>query len=506
MILRLADLAHGVRRTRVLPRYWLGAVCLAASTLSACVGIEEADTEIARKSILAKQRQQELAAAQRGEVIFDPTPYYGSEVIAQRGSKNGKSLPKDFEGPRGIELSLGNSASIGDITTALSEATGLQFKVRTVYALPDGNTIKVPVPGKMRVAYTGALSKFLDQVGSRMDLAWEYDGTAVTFDRMVTKRYRMPIPNSRSSFQTSVPGLQSTNGGSSVAFTRDSDFDSWKELEEALTTVLPKPAYAKLSKHTGRVTVFALPSMQKQAASVIEDFQSIFSARIGLEVGVFFVDTEKADDFGLGLAWSGANGSATGAAGSLSGNGVLTLGNNGTLVDFKALAKHDAVVDHRIRSTIAQSGVVSPILLTRSQNYVAGTETATSDTSTTTSVQTETVDTGLSIHAIPRLISKDQIQLNLTIKQNNLVRLDQFGEGSESVQLPVLDTRTIQNDSVVYPGETLVFSGYEQEIARRSQTGTGVASFFGLGGTSSGSVSRVRMILMVRPTLIGRRG
>jgi hypothetical protein len=489
------------------PALWILVLVIAFSSVSGCVATSEAESDIARKSLLAKQRQEELAAAQRGEVIFDPTPYYGSEVIAEKGSKNGKALPKGFEGPRGLELNLGSGVGIAEIVDALSEATDLQVKVRTVYALPDGGTIKVPVPGKMRVAYTGALSKFLDQVASRMDLAWEYDGTAITFDRMVTKRYRMPIPNNNSTFNTSVPGLRSSDNGSSVEFTKNSQFDSWAELKAALDAVLPSPAYAKLSKHTGRVTVFALPSMQAQAAGIIEDYQNIFSTRIGLEVGVFFVDTQKADDFGLGLKWAGSNGSVTGAAGALTGNGIFTLSSNGGGVDFKALATHEAVVDHRIRSTIAQSGVVSPILLTRSQNFVTGTTTETAENGTTTSsVDTATIDTGISIHAIPRLISNNQIQLNLTVMQNNLTSLDQFGEGNNAVQLPVVDTRTIQNDSVVSPGETLVFSGYEQEVSTRSQTGTGVANFFGLGGSSSGEVSRVRMILMVRPALIGPRG
>lgn len=486
---------------------WLALFGLLLGLLPGCEITREADSEIARKSILAKQRQEELAAAQRGEVIYDPTPYYGSEVIAELGSTRGKPLPREFEGPRGLELNLGRGASIGDITTALNEATGLQVKVRTVYALPDGTATKIPVPATMRVAYLGALSKFLDQVASRMDLAWEYDGTAITFDRMVTKRYKMPIPNNASTFKTDVPGLTSgSNNGSSVTFTRDSTFDSWAELKTSLDAILPAPAYAQLSKHSGRVTVFGLPSMQKQAAEIIEDFQSTFSKRIGLEIGMFFIDIQKEDDFSAGFAWSGVAGSATGAVGALSGNGVLSLGTNGTQVDFKALAQNEAVVDHRIRSTIAQSGVVSPILLTRSQNYVSGAETEDTEAGTRTSVETATVDTGISIHAIPRLIARDQIQLNLTIKQNNLVRLDTFGEGGDAVQLPVLDTRTLQNDSVVSPGETLVFSGYEQDIATRAQTGTGSAGFFGFGGRSAAGINRVRMILLVRPTLIAARG
>ena len=41
--------------------------------------------------------------------------------------------------------------------------------------------------------------------------------------------------------------------------------------------------------------------MQAAARRVIEDTQATASARIGLEVAVYFVDSDKAGEFGLGL-------------------------------------------------------------------------------------------------------------------------------------------------------------------------------------------------------------
>ena len=494
------------------PALWILVLIIAFEGLTGCQTINEADSDIARKSILAKQRQEELAAAQRGEVIFDPTPYYGSEVIAETGSKNGKALPKSVEGARGIELNLGGLVGIGEIAAAISNATDIPVQVRSSYGVPTGEdgseiaSVRVPIPGKMRITYSGALSKLLDRVGARMDVAWSYDGTAITFDRMVTKRYRLAIPNDASSYSTTIGGLKSSGSNNSVNLTKTSDFDPWAELMGSLSGILAEPAYAQISKSTGRVTVFAPPLMQKQVQEVIHDYQAIYSTRIGLEIGVFFVDVDKVDDFGVGLRHTGSEISLTGAAGALTGNGVATLSNGSTQIDFKALASHEAVVDHRVRSVIAQSGVVSPIVLTRTQNYVSGSETETTETGSTTSVTVGTVDTGISIHAVPRLISEREIQLSLTLMLNNLTALDTFGEGSNSVQLPVVDQRAIQNDTVLAPGETLVFSAYEQTISRRSQSGVGLSNFLGLGGSNKGETSRVRMVLLVRPALIGRRG
>ena len=93
-------------------------------------------------------------------------------------------------------------------------------------------------------------------------------------------------------------------------------------------------------------------------------------------------------------------------------------------LNFKALAKDSSVIDYRIGSTIAQSGVISPIILTRAQNYVAKSTTTTADGVSSTSIETATVDTGISIHALPRLIGKNKIQLSLTLASK---RPDQLG-------------------------------------------------------------------------------
>ncbi|TMV53920.1 hypothetical protein FGG78_38880 [Thioclava sp. BHET1] len=187
----------------------------------------------------------------------------------------------------------------------------------------------------------------------------------------------------------------------------------------------------------------------------------------------------------------------------MAGNGVATIASGNFSASFEALAQNNAVVDYRIGSTIAQSGVVSPIVLTTSQNYVSNSSVTSGVGGTTsTSLETGTVDTGISIHALPRLIGKSKIQLDLTILNNQLTKLDNFTSGDTTLQLPTVDERSIENDSVLRPGETLILSGYEQETASKDDAGTGSSSFFGLGGGRKASHQKVRMIVLVRPSII----
>ena len=83
-----------------------------------------------------------------------------------------------------------------------------------------------------------------------------------------------------------------------------------------------------------------------------------------------------------------------------------------------------------------------------------------------------------------------------------MAKLDTFTSGNSTVQLPTIDQRALQNDAVLAPGETLIFSGYEQESASRSNSGVGDANFFGLGGSAKGEKRKIKMVVMVRPTII----
>ena len=159
-------------------------------------------------------------------------------------------------------------------------------------------------------------------------------------------------------------------------------------------------------------------------------------------------------------------------------------------LDFQALAGNDSVLAYRTASTVAQSGTPAPVIMSSVQNYVSSIET----TEAGLSVDTASIDDGLSLHMVPRLIrtgDEFDIQLNLVLMQNEFVRLDHFGQ----VQLPSVDQRMISSQVLLKPGETLVLSGYEQASLGADRTG-------GLLSTGRrASSNRIMLVVMVRPTL-----
>ena len=174
-------------------------------------------------------------------------------------------------------------------------------------------------------------------------------------------------------------------------------------------------------------------------------------------------------------------------------------------VSFRALARDRSVVDYQLASTVAQSGTISPINITNELNYIRSFTIIRGDENNpgSSELEIDTLETGLSIVALPRLVGPRRIQ-GLTISQRALVEFDEQG----NVRLPNVDNRAIRNQTVLAPGETLVLSGYEQDMADVGDQGFGVLRRIGLGGNSEAERRKVRMILLVRPTLIpsGGRG
>ena len=477
-------------------------VFILVCALPACTAIKSADQSTLRIKKLTNEQIARQKAALEGKVHKVERPYFGEAVIAEVGIQSGKKLPQRAESARGFKLT-GQNLKIEEIAKAISDQTDIITRIKTNYIAPDGTSLKIPIGGSVKLTHEGSLSSALDKIGTILDVAWEYDGMAITFNRMVSRDYLISLPTGQTSISTSFNGVQ--NSGRSVSMSRNvENYSIWDDIENMLSQAIPTPAHFKMSKQTGRITVFGPPSVQRVAMQIVEKVEKTISSRIGIEVGVYFVNTELSDDFSTALNAQKTNGSNTASliGNVLSGSGIATLSRGVNQISFKALAENASVVDYRSGTTVAQSGVISPIILTRLQNYISNSTVTTTDGVTTTSIETASVDTGISIHALPRLIGNKKIQLFLTILQNDLAKLDTFTSGTSTVQLPTIDQRAIQNDTVLAPGETLIFSGYEQETANRSNSGVGDANFFGLGGTAKAKNIKIKMVVMVRPTII----
>ncbi len=475
--------------------FYTGAVFALTFGLSGCDTIDQADAQINEAARLTSEQAARLAAAQRGEVQIVDRPYYGEAVRVPLGQTRGQSLPRSVEAAKGSTFSLRNS-SISDFASAVTAQSGIPVNIRTLYSTQNWDAVDVRPSARITLQHEGALSRALDIVAARTDTQWAYDGTAIVFDSMITESYQVPLPTGSSNFSSTVNGLQAS--GSTVSLSRTSEFEPWTEIESRLAQAVPPPGEFMLNRNAGTITVLGPPSVQAAAKRVVDEFKAIYGARIGLEVGIFFVDSAKLSEFEGGIEGAGTRYAISGLTTALAGNGVATLTGSDASLSFRALARNSAVVDFRQASSIAQSGVWTPTVIRSSTNYVSGTETSTTDGVTSTSIQTDTIDSGLSIHALPRIVNNGNIHLSLTILQSSLNGLDEFTSSNSTVQLPSIDERALQNDAILSPGETLVLAGYEQEYTTRTEQTNNIF----LGGANNAEIHKVRMIVLVRPAIL----
>ena len=197
----------------------LSALAVAAFALPGCdAGIRsDAGDGLEEGRRLTAAERVRLRAVQRGEILREERPFYGSAVEVARGAVSGTPLPRRLEGARGVSLSLSGQADIRTVAAAITAATDIPVNIRTRYVLPDGSAVRVPIGTTMAVqGYEGPLSAFLDRLAARMDVAWSYDGKVVTINRMTRRTWRIPLPVGTTQIDDSAESV----GGPSVATTR----------------------------------------------------------------------------------------------------------------------------------------------------------------------------------------------------------------------------------------------------------------------------------------------
>ena len=498
---------------RTIPSFsFAPALVVLVCALTACEVTKQAGRDVADGQRLTAEQLAAQRAAQRGEVLKVDRPYYGSQVEAERGSRQGKPLPRQLEGARGISIKLPGQANISKIAEAITQASDIPVNVRTRYILPDGDVVEVPIGTQMPVDYEGPLSRLMDQIAARMDVAWTHEDGGITIDRMITRNYRVPLPTSKTTFESTLGGATGTEDGpTSIGVATKQESDPWADLEKRLTPLTPSPAQLTVLRSSGRISVFGPPSVHKKVRAVLDDIELVYGQRVGLEVGVYFLDADKAENFGLQTSGFriGRNIARAGSRIIVGGTGgQVTLRDGISAVNLEALARDRSVVDFRLASTIAQSGQVAPISITRLKTYIKKSKVDSVQSGTNSSSSSEIepgeVVYGLSIHALPRIIDNDRIQLFLTVLQSDLVgdEIKELSSGGNTIGAPELDQRSIQNQSILSPGEVLVLSGYEQNLSSTSRSGVGLFKAIGLGGKVNALNRKVRMVVLVRPTLI----
>ncbi len=444
------------------------------------------------------------APAPGGRIIREAAPYLG-EVTALEEPET--PLPAGLEGPAGFSWTTGAPIPPGEIASRVSRATGIPVVLD--FGLPETRTRTAEGAGAIR--YRGPLSGFLDFLGGQWDAGWTYRNGVVRIADRIFKAYPVRASVAQSSLSLATADSASESGSLDTGVRLESA--AWEEIDTNLQGIVNRGSYS-LSPSAGLVSVTAPPSVHEAVSDYLSRANEIFDTRISIEVAAAFLDVTDLDNYGLSLTFLASlldndvrlrvgRESASQVPGIASvtilesATGGLAR-HVGTSAMLHALSRTNRVIDYRTANAITRHGSPVPIRLSRRRDIVRRVSVTVEGDTSTTAVESETLDTGLSISAHPRLVEPGKVHLTLSVSASDLVNLVPFQAGGDNtVQLATVDERRLTHDFVIGSDELVILAGYEQRRAGRLGEGIGTPEFFLLGGSRKADDVQSRLYLFV---------
>ena len=153
-------------------------------------------------------------------------------------------------------------------------------------------------------------------------------------------------------------------------------------------------------------------------------------------------------------------------------------------------------------TVITMSDQPAPLQVARQISYIARVSPATTGDSSSASLEPGTVEEGLTMNVLPRVIEKDRVLLRVGIGITQVRDIQQITSGDLTIQLPDLDTTGFLQNIVLSGGETLIMSGFEKGTATANDSGTGYAENIFLGGSRERDRSRNVTVLLLTTDIL----
>ena len=142
----------------------------------------------------------------------------------------------------------------------------------------------------------------------------------------------------------------------------------------------------------------------------------------------------------------------------------------------------------------------TPLLVGSQTSYLASiSQSAVSSAGVQTSLVPGIVTSGTSLNVLPRIRGDSRLVLNYALSISELRRLNNVSSGGQTIQVPEVDTRAVQQAVEMGNCETLLLTGFQQDRTQVSREGIGWPDFLGLGGAATGSSASDMLAILVTP-------
>jgi len=468
--------------------------------------------------------------------------------------RNGDPLPAAFNRPDAVRLlsdDLDFGAVLGELATVtgwrvyiaadeIRQQAGGQQQVILPGATPGATGTNMP-QGRMRFDFPAgrtSVAGALDAVARRYNLGWEADARekAIRFTRTQTRTFQLAaLPADvtvKNAIDPSGSSQQATAGGSTqitanpqpgrqqVTTTVDQQ-KIWSQVDDGIKTILGGKGDVSLSPATGIVVVRTDADRMRDVASYIALQNETRLRGVRVRVVVLNVRLNDSDEYAMRLTpafkESGytLTGSGTNTVSTTTGIASLTasiLSSPPAGYPFKRFAGSQAIVN--ALSTLGRVSVrnevtvdtlndqPTPLLVGSQTSYLASvSQSAVSSVGTQTSLVPGIVTSGTTLNVLPRIRGDGRMVLNYALSISELVRLNNVSSGGQTIQVPEVATRALQQAVDLENCQTLMLAGFQQERTSVAREGTGWPDFLGLGGTATGSSARDLLAIFVTPEI-----
>ena len=467
-------------------------------------------------------------------LTVDSSPYYGSSAVP---ITNGSPLPSQFEKQNAIVMTFARPVTMEELMRMIQAVTGMRAMATGISlgSGADANKTFIPTDGEQvaggRVVWSGRLSDLLNQASDYFNADWHYDGESIDFAQQVTRTFMLHALANELSFKGTVKSGDSGDSSSNlpeVDVTSTASLKVWDEIKDAISTIMGDGGKAAFSPSTGTITVTGAPDIVRRVEAYLNQQNAARLRRVAVAVKIISVTANNDLDLSADVtgiikrAFDQASVRSVGSATSGIALGVLkrpddtlanaapALGSDSEAISADRLVATFKASDKIDRASVVHSGAIvtlsdqpAPLQVGKQISYLKRTSSTTGDTGGSVSLEPGTVNTGLMMTILPRIVEGDKILMRLSVSITDAQ--EPFAtftapDGSASIQLPEVETTGFLQNAVVTSGETLVLAGFEKNLSSSTNQGTPYLPI--LGGSKTTDRDREITVMMITSEIL----
>ncbi len=404
----------------------------------------------------------------------------GEDVLVPEVSGD-DSFPHEMVGP----FELRGETLAGALQLILSD-----YDISIAFETQEGLTRRITVAN-----LRGDLGKVVHQVCSLANLYCSYEDGSVTVKDMQTFTVTLPPIGTadNNDFLTNVSsGLSAILGAGGTPIvdptTRTIVYNATQRTAE-----IANRYFQRLRANTAMI--------------VFETYIWEVSLNAGNSMGIDWFKLANFGKFNTGVSINGSVGadfSNPVSIGLPTSSGDFN-GTTGDLIQF--LSQFGAVKSISQPQITVLSGSEAELRVADTQNYVSQIATTLSEGQSTTSVSTDSVDTGFTLN-IGSTWDKATVYANIEIELTNVKQIDDFAfsdegdDGAETIiQLPQTSERQLSTQIRVRPGDSVLIAGLVRENDNYDSRGIGLMKPL-LPDSRTAQTENLELVILLRPRVI----